>query len=299
SAQGAQLSSVQKRVRINGVPRRATDLVGQIRAVTFSPQDIDLVTGPPQERRHYMDIALSQIDLVYARALQRYSRILLQRNHLLRRMQSGEASAGELDFWDDNLVETGSFITAKRLEAIFNLGLLCSAIHARLTGEGETLEVRYQGRALRGYEVHRDGEDTLATVKAIFHKALADARPRELGQGETVIGPHRDDLEILLEGTSVNAYGSRGQQRTAALAMKLAQAAFIEDRTGEQPVLLFDDVLSELDAARRGFLARQAADYHQVFITTTDLDRIEPHLLSQATIFRVEAGMVIADSTPF
>lgn len=311
-----QVSRVQKRLRINGVARRALDLLGQVPVVLFSPEEVDLVAGAPTLRRRYLDLLLSQLDPQYARTLQRYQRVLLQRNHLLRLIREGQASAAELAFWDDELVGTGSYLLRGRIEAIAVLEQEAQRIHAELTDGRERLGLAYQSAlAPESAEPSTkltpsilslskdEGLRTKASLDAVsarFRAALAEVQRREIAQGQSVRGPHRDDLRFSVDGADMGVYGSRGQQRTAVLSLKLAEAAYLKQRLGEPPLLLLDDVLSELDETRRAYLLRAAARLPQCLITTTDPSTMlrasaDPLVLGgapPAARFRVHAGVV-------
>jgi DNA replication and repair protein RecF len=265
---------VQKRIRINGIPRRAIDLVGQVNVVIFSSQDIDLIGGVPSLRRRYLDLTNSQIDPRYLRALQRYNKVLLQRNHLLRLIQERHDGPEQLDFWDRELLGVGSYLIEQRQLLVAELNHLIQPIHHQLTAGRERLGIAY-----------------LPSVgKEDFMERLMEVRKREIAQGMTLVGPHRDDLGFSIDGVDMNVYSSRGQQRTIALSLRLAEAQFMAAKTGDHPILLLDDVLSELDAARRHHLLESIASYQQVIITTTDLDRFTPDFLAQAALFQVSQG---------
>lgn len=270
------LDYVQKRIRINGVVRRTVDLIGLVNVVLFSSKDIDIIDGEPALRRRYLDITNSQVDYRYLRALQRYHRILHQRNHLLRLIAERRARPEELDFWDRELVETGTSLIALRQQTVAALDELARVVHGQLSGGQERLKINYQKSA----------------PEEAFQEALSAVRDKELAQGMTLVGPHRDDLRFVVNEMDMNIYGSRGQNRTIALSLKLAEAQFIKARTGDSPILLLDDVLSELDSERRHHLLQAALGYQQVVITTTDIDRFEPDFLIQAAKFRVRSGRI-------
>jgi DNA replication and repair protein RecF len=272
---------VQKRIKIDGVPRRALDLVGQINVVWFSSQDIDLLGGAPALRRRYLDATLSQVDSRYLRALQSYSKVLVQRNNLLRLIREGRARTEELAFWDGELVREGSYLIEQRQGALSALTPQIASTHSRLSGQ-PPLEIKYLPSVPPGG----------GPVEQAFRGQLAASLSREVAQGMTLVGPHRDELRFLLQGIDMGLYGSRGEQRTVALSLKLAEALFLKETTGEEPILLLDDVLSELDRERRRHLLETASTYQQVLLTTTDLDRIEPPFLEQATRFWVRGGGV-------
>ncbi|MEA1959487.1 MAG: DNA replication/repair protein RecF, partial [Chloroflexota bacterium] len=268
---------IQKRIKVNGVPRRAFDLIGQVSMVMFTSQDIELIDGSPSRRRRYLDIAISQVDRRYLRALQRYNKVLAQRNQLLKLIAERRADEGQLGFWNGELVEHGSYIIEQRRAMIDELNGLAPPIHSGISG-GESLKIDYMPSVDAGG----------------FRERLREIRSRELAQRMSLIGPHRDDLAFMVNDADMNPYGSRGQQRTVALSLKLAEAAYLRAKIGDEPVILFDDVLSELDSARRHRLMEAASAYRQVIITTTDIDYFEPEFLANATRFRVSAGTVAA-----
>ncbi len=275
---------VQKYVRVNGIPRRASELVGEINAVMFSAQDLDMVYGSPGLRRRYMDILISQVDREYLRAVQRYQRVVMQRNHLLKGIKANRSSPSDLEFWDGELVKSGSIVVARRRDALAALSEGAARTHATLTDDGETLELAYRP----SFAI--DGRRTTEDIGQAMQKSLADVRSREIAQGFSVRGPHRDDFQLLLDGMDVALYASRGQARTAVLALKLAEAEYLSRARNRQPVLLLDDVLSELDAPRRRLVLERVSNYSQVFITTADVDVIEPEYLSRMTRFVVHRG---------
>ena len=278
--------SVQKQVKVNGIPRRASDLVGEVNAVMFSAQDLDLVLGSPSVRRRYLDILISQLDRHYLRALQRYQGVLSQRNHLLKSVRYGRSAPGEMDFWDDELVASGSQIMSRRAEAVTKLSQKSGPLHLALTGNREVLELVYRP----SFEVGVGG--TADQIGASLRAAIEMHHAREVAQGFTVVGPHRDDLQMLLDGRDAGLYASRGQCRTTVLAMKLAEASYLKERRGQEPILLLDDVLSELDASRRSHVLEQVSPYQQCFITTTDQEQITETYRAKMSRFVVRDGRV-------
>ncbi len=285
---------VSKRLRVDGIPQRAADVVGRIPAVLFTTLDIDLITGPPAGRRRYLDISLSQQDHGYLRALQRYTRVVQQRNSLLRHISEGHAAPDQLATWDDELVTQGARITATRARAVAALHESAIRIHSGLSDERERLDLRYTAQVRNGSTERIDLTDPAAVV-ACYHDALRRQRPREIAAGQSLVGPHRDDLQVTLDGESAAAYGSRAQQRTVALAMRLAEADYLREGAGEPPVLLLDDILSELDERRRLALLRQVAGVEQALITTADPERFGTDFLRAAAVYRVHAGLVTPD----
>lgn len=278
--------TVQKYIRVNGVPRRASSLVGQLNAVMFSAEDLELVYGSPSVRRRYMDILISQLDQQYLRALQRYQRVLTQRNSLLKAIREGRSQESELAFWDEQLVGEGQYIISQRVLCIQELSEMASPIQQGLSGIGEAMEIFYQPNVTLSADRSQEG------ISEAMHSSLQDRRRRELAQGVTVTGPHRDDLQMLLGGMDVGAYASRGQSRTVVLAMKLAEAGYLKARRGQEPILLLDDVLSELDSQRRLHVLDQASKYQQSFLTTAETENVDQRYLSTMTRFAVKSGSV-------
>jgi len=279
-----------KVARVNGVPRRLSDVIGRLTAVLFTAEDIDLVGGPRALRRRYLDITLSQVDRAYLAARQRLERVLLQRNHLLKRIREGAAGPEELAFWDAELARDGGYLFRARAEALLELARLAQEAHASLA-PGEELALAYQPRiapsppALAGA--------TPEAAAETYAEALRRGLNRDIAAGMTVQGPHRDDFAIRLGGVPAAGYASRAQQRTIALALRLAEARYLLARRGDSPVLLLDDVLSEMDAARRLSVIQALGDYDQVLITTTDLDRFPADFLPRAALFSVVAGEIV------
>jgi len=294
-------TSLVKRIRVNGVSQRALDYLGRVNVVMFSPQDLDLVGGQPALRRRYLDITISQVEPRYIRALQQYNRVLVQRNHLLRMIRDGHARTDQLAFWDEQLIESGAVVVAYRRRLVAELDGLAQAVHRRLAGVPERLYLRYVSNlgghcqlslsecALQG---GAPDADEIAAVASAFQSELKGLQEREIAAGMSLIGPHRDDLQFLLGRNDVAIYGSRGQQRTVALALKLAEAAYLRERTREHPILLLDDVFSELDAQRRRHILASIEPGQQVLVTTTDLERLEADILNRAEVFRIEQGRV-------
>jgi DNA replication and repair protein RecF len=283
-----------KRLRVNGIARRAVDFVGQLRAVLFTAEDLDIVSGPPSNRRAFLDTALSQADRGYYSALQRYARLLQQRNATLRRIKEGTAGLDELSLWDEGFCREGAAIMAARNRAVRRLGDLAAESHVRLSGSAlELLELAYQPQL---GEQHRDAlplEATVAEVQTVLAGALAAQRRRETAAGLSLVGPHRDDVAIVLNGVAAAAFGSRAQIRTAALSMRLAEAELLRGgEAGDAPVLLLDDILSEMDEKRRGAVLGGLAGFEQVWITATSGSVMPEGFLTEATVFGVVGGVV-------
>ena len=279
--------SVRKEIRVNRVRRTAADLVGTVGAVLFNAEDIDLVQGPPAGRRRYLDILISQANPLYLKTLQRYLQVVRQRNRLLRLLREGRAENAELEFWDDRLVTEGSWLSNQRSGAITLLGRFCADHHRGLGRPGEVLALEH----LPSVSVS-PGKETPEATQARFREALAARRQRELAAGSTLVGPHRDDFMLLVDGVDMSAFASRGQARTLALTLRLAEATYLSQVRQEEPVVLLDDVLSEMDADRRARVLEKIADYGQSLITTTDLEPVRRFFGDNATYMRVEDGAV-------
>jgi DNA replication and repair protein RecF len=290
----------RRQIEVDGVPRRAMDVVGRLNAVLFMPQDIALVTGSPGNRRRHLDITLCQIDPVYCQSLSRYNRVLGQRNALLR---EGRPSEDQLAYWDAQLTRLGGLILERRLWAIGELDERARIAQHNLTGGGERLEIAYRCNLEEPLSDTAEGE-ALAEIlagpadaeglAAWFGRALRAARGEERRRGVTVVGPHRDDIRFYLDGHDAIVYGSRGQQRTVALALKLAEVELMRGETGETPVLLLDDILSELDEGRGRHVLETVAGAQQVLMTSTDLRGFSGEFIEQAMLWTVVAGAVEA-----
>ncbi len=303
----------RKQVRINAVNKRAMDLVGMMRTVIFRPEDVDLVSGSPGQRRRYLDIALCQMSPDYCRALSHYQKVLTQRNALLRNLaergRSGDAGA-QLRYWDEKLVESGALVIARRQWLIHELEKDAAVLHLDLSGGVERLHLRYlpsfdpgrqpasRGAVISTAKLREQGVSypdlTPEQARASFLAHLYAGRDRDMAAGMTLIGPHRDDLGFYLGERNLRAYGSRGQQRTAALASKLTEVAIMTRVSGEAPILLLDDVMSELDATRRAMLLEVIPQVRQAIVTTTDWDYFSSGLLDAANRLQVQEGRLSA-----
>jgi len=294
----------RKHIRINGVDKRVVDLIGVANIVLFVPQDISLVDGSPSGRRRYLDATLCQIDSHYCRALAQYGRVLEQRNGLLRQLRDRGGSPDQLHFWDDRLTEHGAQIIAHRQRAVLDLEALAQPIHRDLSGGRERLRLRYSPSFDPQHPQEDDQQLRLGLdlpppvsmpqdpegIQEAFRLRLRSALSEEIARGITLSGPHRDDLLFLDGQIDLRTYGSRGQQRTAVLATKLAEVELMVRVTGEQPILLLDEVMSELDADRRQYLCRRITRVEQSLVTTTDLDALAPGVLELAALYCVTEG---------
>lgn len=276
--------SVRKQIRVSRLRRTATELVGTVNSVLFSADDIELVMGPPSGRRRFLDVLISQADPLYIKGLQRYQKVVQQRNQLLRLINDGRAQSEELDFWDDELVREGAWITWRRWEVMRDLTHECAGHHAQLATPGESFQAAYQPSVPVG--------DNIPDTEEQFRQSLAAASRRERATGSTSVGPHRDDFDLLINEVDMGTFASRGQARTLGLSLRLAEASYLAAVRGEGPIVLLDDVLSEMDADRRRRVLEKATQYQQSLITTTDVDPMREFFGPSATYYRVADGEV-------
>jgi DNA replication and repair protein RecF len=297
---------VTRGIKVNGLPTRATGLVGQLPVVYFSPGDVELAGGPPAGRRQYLNLANSQTSTEHMRALQRYNRVLLQRNQVLRFVRERRQPAAALDPWTEHMIALGALVLRGRLAMLRQVNERLISIFPDLAGSDETLQVAYRSTASDpGAEAYAASTDELTRS---FRERQQQVAGREIDQAVSLVGPHRDDFAFILDGVDLNRYGSRGQQRLAVLALKLAEADWMHAEIGEAPVVLLDDVLSELDPQRRTYVLQRVAApdptmQHQVWITTTEpsalasvagmgSDQQTHDFLSVAQAYLIDAGCV-------
>ena len=279
-----------KRVRVNGVAKRASDAVGQLAAVLFTTLDIEIVAGPPLLRRRYLDMMISQVDRGYLRAMQRYAKVLQQRNSLLKRVQARESNASELNFWDQELAHAGGMIMQARADALGHLVPQAAYQMDRLSDGLEALTLTYRP-AIAGLDDNDCPVDETEWTARML-KALANLRNREIGAGATLVGPHRDDILVEIDGMPADSFASRAQQRTAALSMRIAEASYLRRALGDDPVVLLDDVLSELDARRRRGVLEFFESFQQTIVTTAEPDRVREVMTRASGRFVVTAGAI-------
>jgi len=271
----------RKRVRVNEVPRRTTILPGILRAVVFAPEDMLLVVGSPSLRRGVLDAIITQREPEAASALSTYGRALTQRNNLLRRIREEQAGRDELRYWDAVVTGEGGRIVRWRTDALQALAEPLAAANREIAPGEDRLALRYITNA-----EPQAGEDPEAALR----RRLAETADKELWNGSTLVGPHRDDLAFELDGRDLAGFASRGQQRTAILALKLAELDILTAIDGRPPLLLLDDVFSELDPDRRSHLVRRIGGLPQAFVTTTTLDDLDPALVAASTAWKVTPG---------
>lgn len=305
-----------KRIRIGGAPRRASSLLQHLHVVLFTPHDIALVDGSPSTRRRYLDYLLSRIDPNYLRALQGYEHVMAERNALLRALREGTTrDQRQLEAWNRELTALGAPVIALRAAYTAHVAEPLAACYASLTGKSgewdsqsaaESRQDAEQGPRSTGLSLRYESTVPLppsppcdelrinalpqtwqADIQAAFAAALAEHAPREHAQAVTVVGPHRDDLTFLRGDHPLAAYGSRGEQRLAALTLKLTEIDLLHAESGEWPVILLDDFLSELDAQRRQHVLASLAPNVQAFATTSDLQQFSQDIVSAAHVLQV------------
>lgn len=282
-----------KTIKLGGlILKKNEDLSGCLTSVLFSPENMSIIKGSPQERRHFLDYDISQISRGYAKNLAIYQRLLFQRNNLLKRLRENKISHpdknSELELWDSQLVEVGGKIIEKRLQTLGKLNPLTRLMQRKLTVGQENIEIRYLFN--RKKEIYHSTD-----ITELLLEARQEALEEDLRYGTTQWGPHRDDLLITLNGILLKQFGSQGQQRTTVLALKLAELEFFRGESGEYPILLLDDVMSELDENRRQQLLELIQEKSiQCFITATDKSGLEKMEKRQMKFFEVRQGKIIS-----
>ncbi|MDF2387897.1 DNA replication/repair protein RecF [Nostoc ellipsosporum NOK] len=286
----------RRSVALNGESlRRQMDFLGVLNAVQFSSLDLELVRGGPENRRNWLDTLLIQLEPVYAHILQQYNHVLRQRNAFLKKHQDSAGAQGfaplhqELAVWDAQLATTGTRVIRRRDRAIQRLAPIAAAWHANISGSTEVLQIKYAPNV--PLEKNQPEEVQQAFLTKIQQRAVAESY-----RGTTLVGPHRDEVELAINQTPARQYGSQGQQRTLVLALKLAELQLIEEVVKEPPLLLLDDVLAELDPSRQNQLLDTIQDRFQTLITTTHLSSFDSQWLNSSQILFVKAGEISTDS---
>lgn len=297
----------RKEILLDGTRVAPAQVVGHFASVIFLPQMTRVIEGGPDERRRYLNLTISQSDAVYTRALTEYHQALTQRNALLKLLAERGGDPVQLSYWNEILTSRGAILLHARIHAISEIGAIAARIHRRLTQESELLQLAFQPSINPGENA---GETTpqpsLAlgdipdfsgldreTIQANFLSQLERSRREELARGVTVIGPHRDELRMLVNGVDLGNYGSRGQIRTALLAVKMAEVEWLKSKIGFWPVLLLDETLAELDLQRRADLLAFLDGYKQAILTTTDIHLFPPDFAGKGTLWHVQDGSII------
>ena len=286
-----RMGPVVKSWRINGIKLKAIEFVGRANVVLFEAQDLEIVLGVASTRRRYLDILIGQFDTEYVRALMRLNLIRRSRNALLKGMYEGADPDEEMPFWDERFRDESLKVIQTRRDVMSLLQTRAAPIHAQLSG-GEKLELQYQprlGATLRAVELNDLDSDDL---KQLIYESLIASKGREQSAGNMVIGPHLDDFAIRIDSAPARQYASRGQARTAALALRLAEASLVAEFAQRKPVIAFDDVLSEMDPSRRSMIIEQTSEYEQTLLTATDLTLLEKGMVDTAQKFVINQGQV-------
>ncbi|MBO4782870.1 MAG: DNA replication/repair protein RecF [Lachnospiraceae bacterium] len=269
-------STKQKGVAIDGIPiRKASELYGIMNIISFSPDDLGIIKEGPAERRRFIDMELCQLDKLYMHNFSGYNRALDQRNNLLKQISFNAELKGTLNVWDEQLINFGEYLIEKRDLFIKEISDIASKIHSIITENKETLEIKYLP----------------STNKESFRNELLSSREKDIILKMTNIGPHRDDMVFMVNGQDARKYGSQGQQRTAALTLKLAEIELVKKKTGKNPVLLLDDVLSELDRNRQNKLLENISGV-QTIVTCTGLEEFIKNRIKYDKVYRVTAGTI-------
>ena len=294
----------KKSIKLNHVDKRVTDVIGLLSVVLFLPQDLSLIEGSPADRRRFMNTTLMQVNLRYLLAHNEYDKLLPQRNALLKRIAERRAQPVELEFWDEQLANCGSMIIAGRQQFLRELEIKARNTHHQLTGGSETLSLHYLPSIIPtadgdskqmsfdvlGLDLNRQLQPE--QIKPQYMERLLAQRHEAIQRGMTLSGPHRDELRLLINGRDCGLYGSRGQARTAVMALKFAELEWMRDQIGEYPLFLLDEVVAELDKSRRAFLLDRLDGQAQTLLTTTELDVFDQRFLQRAQIFRVDDGQI-------
>ncbi|MBB5336936.1 DNA replication/repair protein RecF [Pectinatus brassicae] len=274
----------RRQILLNGDNIRQKDLPGTLTTVLFSPEDLLIIKGAPALRRRFLDIELSQTNLSYYNNLVKFNKIIVQRNNLLKKIREHKQKAEMLDMWDAQLIPAASFIWEKRWEAVKKISSFAAVMQDNISNNQEKLLIKYKIFAFEDIA-------NVSGIEEAYKDKLYANRFNDIRRGATGIGPHHDDLELFVNNINLKNFGSQGQQRTAVLSLKLAELEYIKDTLGQYPVLLLDDVMSELDINRREKMVLFFRDKNiQTFITATDKDMFSN--ISKAKLYSVTAGNV-------
>lgn len=285
-----QNGRIKKELLLDNVNIKAKEHYGTLNTVMFSPEDLQLIKGEPQLRRRFFDMQIAQTDKAYYELLVKYNRLLQQRNRLLKEIRDNDGDKSQLNLWNNELSASAARIIKKRLAALEELLVIASGIYASIAGGSETMLINYALKTSNDF-ILQQSDKSENEWQEFYLKELHERQALDILRGNTSIGPHRDDLFFYVSGKLLKAFGSQGQQRSAALALKLAQLEYVKNNTGEYPVLLLDDVMSELDSERRTHLLKFIDGRVQTFITVNDKHLI-PDLNNNA-YFYIENGKVM------
>jgi DNA replication and repair protein RecF len=295
---------LRKEILLDGVRKQAGDAIGHFNAVIFVPQMSAIIEDGPEERRRYLNLAISQANPTYARVLSEYTQALGQRNALLKALNERGGDARQLQVWDETLVKSGAQIIHWRIQAVQEIERVAARVHHELTHGSEVLRMAYEpaydplprpsGQIGLNLDTVVDRSSLkLDEIQGGFSEKLEQLRGEEIARGVTTTGPHRDEIRFFANGIDLGDYGSRGQIRTTLLSLKLAEVEWMKDRTGEWPVILLDEVMAELDLQRRADLLSYVDKSEQVLFTTTDMNLFANEFTDTAEIWKVQDGTVL------
>jgi DNA replication and repair protein RecF len=297
-------NSIRKEVLLDGSQQKINSVIGTFNAVLFLPHMLQIVTGAPQLRRHYLNLTLAQVDPAYTESLSEYNKALTQRNALLKQLNERSGDVDQLSYWDEKITQAGAYIIHARIQAIRDLGYIAAPIHQDLTRGEEILRLNYlpsfdpaaspPGQIELPLEnaLDRSGVE-LKDIQDGYREKLLSSRSEDIYRGVTSRGPHRDEMRYLSNGIDLGNFGSRGQLRTAMLAIKLAEVNWLNEKNGDWPVLLLDEVLAELDDTRRQDLLDRLVKTEQSLLTTTDLDLFSDEFKKSATQWEIKNGGLV------
>jgi DNA replication and repair protein RecF len=297
--------STRKEVLLDGTQLKINAAIGQLNAVLFLPQMIQILTGSPQRRRHYLNLTISQVDSQFRESLTEYNKALVQRNALLKQLNERAGDPEQLSFWDEKITLAGSYLMFSRIKAIMELGTLAASIHQELTKGEEILRLNYlpsyepleppNGQMAMPLDSPHDRSGLiLPELQDGYREKIIARRAEDIRRGTTSLGPHRDELRFLSNGIDLGNFGSRGQLRTTLLALKLAEVTWLKEKNGDWPVLLLDEVLAELDDSRRQDLLDKLIETEQALLTTTDLDLFSDEYRKSAGLWKIHRGELIS-----
>jgi DNA replication and repair protein RecF len=293
----------RKETLVDGIKKKGSEVIGLFNAVLFLPQMLQIVEGSPSHRRRYLDLALAQVIVDYTARLSAYNKTLTQRNALLKQLGEYGGDQSQMGYWDEQLTSLGAQLIYDRIHAIQEIGIQAGLIHGDLTRQKEVMRLDYrpsqdpQARPANQMALALDDpkDRSMHSVDEIQHgflAALEANRPEEIARGVTTLGPHRDELRFLSNGVDLGTYGSRGQIRTTLLTLKLAEAAWMQQKSGHWPVFLLDEVMAELDVIRRADLIGHIAGSEQTLLTTTDRNLFSEKFLEKAEVWEIDDGVL-------
>jgi DNA replication and repair protein RecF len=286
-----QLNDNKKTLSIDGATRkRVSDVIGYLNVVSFFPKDLDLISGGPKERRDFIDMEISQVKPSFYKLGNKYSRLIQQRNRFLKQNYQKEYQGTLLRSYNEQLIELGSQIVHKRIETLYKMSLLANLSHRHITETKENLVINYVSNIGFDDPLGKLNKITKEEIENLIKDKLESEQHREKERGTTLVGPHLDDFTCIVNGRDIKRFGSQGQMRTTVISLKLAELQYMKSETGELPILILDDVLSELDKERQHLLLNNASGSTQTFVATTDISLLNETIKKEASIYRVDGG---------